>query len=87
MTSPGSYDIVRVQGAESVGFEAGVVDELVLRLPSEGAELHLYTTKLELPPCPRMRAIVSERRGLELQIQAPIPSAVFARTPTSRAGC
>lgn len=56
--------------AETVGLEAVlvgiVVDDLILKPSQEGAELGLYIMELKLPPCPRMRAIVSERRGLEL---------------------
>lgn len=61
--------------AESVGLEAVLLgiddDDLILMLAQEGAELCLYIIKLELPPCPRMRAIVSERRGLELKRELP----------------
>lgn len=43
-----------------MGSEAVVADELVLKLPQEGAELCLYIMELLLPPRPRMRSIVSD---------------------------
>lgn len=49
-----------VERAETEGFEAVVVDGLDFKLSREGAKLCLYTTELQLPPCPRMRTIVSD---------------------------
>lgn len=41
-------------------FEVGDDGDPLLSLIQVGAKLPLYTTKLELPPCPRISAIVSD---------------------------
>lgn len=71
--------------------EAVVVDDQVFKLSREGAELFLYTMELQLPPRPRMSAIVSDieawssRRKLPLRGVCPDPDKL--RRALSDAAC